>query len=627
VPDREFRRLRALTLILLFCTATGCSGILAARTPASVGPPSRPSTVHIRTQLPPGPTRVAPAAAYAHFLKGYLHELRNQDGQALVDYEDALRIDPDSVTLHHRAATLAFRQGRYNVGVTHTEEALELDANHLPSILLLARWYAATGTEFDRAVELFERAASLDPVDLEPYLNLGLLYAKVRRYADAERTLGQALAVDPTSPSAHLYLGRVAAAQKHWNEAETHIERTIELAPFSEAAYIALGDLYLQQGDRDRAVGVYKRLLARVDPRDSEAVGRLIHLYLQDRTFDQAIALLDDLLKADPRNADAHLLKGRIFGEMGKPEAAVTELEQVIAIRPGDTAAIYFLGRLYDELKESDKAIAEFEKIVAMDVDVIEAYLQLGILYSRAKRYEDAQAVLLKAKAKEADRAEVYLVLGFVYSQQELYDRAAAVFEEGLSIHQSNATLHFNLGLAYDKLQQFDRFVTELEEAIRLDPKYAEAMNYLGYTYAEKDMKLGEAMDLIKRALAIKPDDGAYVDSLGWTHFKLGQWDEAVRELERAISLLPDDAVIHEHLGEAYLKKSRRDEARESWLRSLELDPANAKLIERFKTTGFGDPEDEERFQRAKSKKDDQDPAADSQVSPESDPRNAQSGT
>ncbi len=626
MPERGFRRLRSFTLIVLASAAVGCAVIPVPRPSVPVDA-SFGNQRHTRVIPPPGPTRVSPPAAYAHFVRGYLHELRNEEAQALTDYEDALRVDPESVALHYRAASLAFRQGRYDVGVTHAEEALQRDGNHLPTLVLLARWYAASGTEFDRAVELFERAASLEPDNLEPYLSLSLLYAKVGRYSDAERTLDQALAIDPTAPSAHLYLGKVAMAQKHWKDAETHFERTIELAPYSETAYISLGDLYVQQGDRERAVEVYKELIDRVDPRDSEAVGRLIHLYLQDRTFDQAIALLDDIIKVDPQNADAYLLKGRILGEMGHPQDAVKALEQVVAIRPEDTAAIYYLGRLYDEQKESDKAIAQFEKIVAMDVDVTEAYLQLGILYSRAKRFDEAQSVLERAKAKEPDRAEVYLVLGFVYSQQELYDRAATVFSEGLALHPDNATLHFNLGLAYDKLKQFDQFERELEEAIRLDPKYAEALNYLGYTYAEKDTKLTEAMGLIKRALVVKPDDGAYVDSLGWTHFKLGQWDDAVRELERAVLLLPDDAVIHEHLGEAYLKKSRRDEARESWLRALELDTTNAKLIERFRTTGFGDPESEERFQRAKSRKDSQEPAADNRGSANPPPRNAKSGT
>jgi tetratricopeptide (TPR) repeat protein len=247
-----------------------------------------------------------------------------------------------------------------------------------------------------------------------------------------------------------------------------------------------------------------------------------------------------------------------------------------------------------------------------------QAYLSSGF-YSR-QTVCDAKPF---SKVKQKPGSGGVCVQRFV--RQQKHAIACSRVRRGVALQPQNATLHFNLGLAYDKLKRFDQFVKEVEEAIRLDPKYAEAMNYLGYSYAEKDMKLTEAMDLIKRALAIKPDDGAYVDSLGWTHFKLGQWDDAVRELERAVSLLPDDAVIHEHLGEAYLEEPSR--ARESWLRSLELDPTNAKLIERFKTTGFGDPESEERFQRAKSKKDAQEPAADNRGSAEPQSRNAKSGT
>ncbi len=102
--------------------------------------------------------------------------------------------------------------------------------------------------------------------------------------------------------------------------------------------------------------------------------------------------------------------------------------------------------------------------------------------------------------------------------------------------------------------------------------------------------------------MGLRPDEGAYVDSLGWVYYRMGRLDEAVRHLERAVELMPDDAVILEHLGEVYLEKGRRKEARELWLRSLEADPFNEKLSERFKEAGFGDPDDEERIQRAKSK-------------------------
>jgi tetratricopeptide (TPR) repeat protein len=620
VLDHGVRRVVSSTLILLCCAVAGCASV-----PVSPGRTAgEPSAVRSSEAPIPGPTRIAPAAAYSHFIQGYLHELRSQDAAALASFERALQVDQGSIALRHHVAALAFRLGRFDEGVAHAEEVLRQDPNHLPTLFLLARWYAANDEQPERAIELFERMVKAEPDQPEPYLNLGLLYARLNRFPEAEQTIQKVLDNDPNSSIAHLYLGKIASAQKHWDDAETHFEAAIDLAPFSEAGYIALGDLYIQQGDRGRAVKVYKRLLERVDPRDADAVGRLVHLYLQDRTFGEALALLDDLIKADPKNTEARLLKGRIYGEMGKPDDAIREIEQVIELRPNDTAAIYYLGRLYDEQKQTDKAIAQFERLVAMNSDVTEAYLQLGILYAREKRFAEAEAVVEKLRASGEKRPEVFLVLGFLHTQREDYSRAAAVLEEGVAAQPDNATLHFNLGLAYDKLKQFDRFVAELEEAIRLDPQYAEALNYLGYTYADKDMKLTEAKELVQRALAIKPEDGAYVDSLGWVHFKLGQWDEAVKELERAAKLLPEDAVIHEHLGDAYLKKSRSRDARESWMKALELDPANTKLIERFRDAGFGDPEADERFQKAKAKKESADPTASAPLRQE--PQPTQSG-
>jgi tetratricopeptide (TPR) repeat protein len=122
----------------------------------------------------------------------------------------------------------------------------------------------------------------------------------------------------------------------------------------------------------------------------------------------------------------------------------------------------------------------------------------------------------------------------------------------------------------------------------------------LGYTYADRGIKLEEALDLINRALTVKPDDGYFIDSLGWTYYKMGKIDEALAQLNRAVALVPDDAVIQEHLGEIYLKKSQMREAKEAWLRSLELDPDNNKLVDRYKMAGFGDPAKEERIQKAR---------------------------
>jgi tetratricopeptide (TPR) repeat protein len=129
-------------------------------------------------------------------------------------------------------------------------------------------------------------------------------------------------------------------------------------------------------------------------------------------------------------------------------------------------------------------------------------------------------------------------------------------------------------------LDRFDEVVKAMEATLRLDPHHADALNYLGYSYTERGMKIEEALSLIKRAVSLKPNNGYYVDSLGWAFFKLGQFDDA--------------------MGEIYLKQNLIAEAREAWLHSLELDPTNLKLIERFRVQGMGDATSDERVRRAK---------------------------
>ena len=130
-----------------------------------------------------------------------------------------------------------------------------------------------------------------------------------------------------------------------------------------------------------------------------------------------------------------------------------------------------------------------------------------------------------------------------------------------------------------------------LKKTIELKPDHADALNYLGYSYAEKGEHLDEAIQLIKRALLIKPKNGYILDSLAWAYYQKGMLKEALDVMQQAVSEVGEDPVMREHYGDILFKLSKKDETREQWLKALELDPKNQKLIEKFKNAGFGDPE------------------------------------
>ncbi|MGD9083176.1 MAG: tetratricopeptide repeat protein, partial [Desulfobacterales bacterium] len=141
--------------------------------------------------------------------------------------------------------------------------------------------------------------------------------------------------------------------------------------------------------------------------------------------------------------------------------------------------------------------------------------------------------------------------------------------KQGLKIDSENTKLRFRLGVVYDKWGKKKASIEEMKTVIRLDEKDANALNYLGYTYAELGENLDEAERLIKAALKQKPDDGYITDSLGWVYFKKGLLTKALKYLEKAVSLVPDDPIILEHLGDTYLKISDKEKAIQLYKRSL----------------------------------------------------------
>jgi tetratricopeptide (TPR) repeat protein len=176
----------------------------------------------------------------------------------------------------------------------------------------------------------------------------------------------------------------------------------------------------------------------------------------------------------------------------------------------------------------------------------------------------------IQAKPKEVD---LYLILAALFEKEEQLPKALQTLNKGLSQNRENVDLHYQLGSLYDKMGDFEKMVSEMKEVMRLDPNYADALNYLGYSYAEKDIHLEEALRMIQKAMALKPDMGYITDSLGWAYFKLGDYERAVIELEKANQLTPNDPVITEHLAEGYSKLSRREKARDFYEKALTLNP------------------------------------------------------
>jgi Flp pilus assembly protein TadD len=195
-------------------------------------------------------------------------------------------------------------------------------------------------------------------------------------------------------------------------------------------------------------------------------------------------------------------------------------------------------------------------------------------------RGAEAIADLEAMTAERPTRPDPWVTLGDVQRGAQQWAAAAAAYDKAIELSDTPQARHWRLyyarGIAYERAQQWPRAESDFLKALELEPEQPYVLNYLGYSWVDQGINLSEALDMIESAVDQRPNDGFIVDSLGWAHYRLGDYREAVRHLERAVELEPDDPTINDHLGDALWQVGRAVEAEFQWRRALSLNPDEA---------------------------------------------------
>ena len=215
-------------------------------------------------------------------------------------------------------------------------------------------------------------------------------------------------------------------------------------------------------------------------------------------------------------------------------------------IKPGTPAYVAAsLGRVDALIADdrSDAAIEALEQLAQSQPDLIEVWVSLGDTLRQNERFVDAIAA---------------------------YDSAVALIDKPLPDHW---VVFYARGICHERQKTWDKAEADFRKALELSPDQPQVLNYLGYSYLEKNTNLDEAMSMIERAAKARPEEGAIIDSLGWALYRLGRYPEAEVQMERAIQLMPVDPVVNDHLGDVYWAVGRRREAEFQWKRALSFKP------------------------------------------------------
>ncbi|MEM7620595.1 MAG: tetratricopeptide repeat protein [Pseudomonadota bacterium] len=258
-------------------------------------------------------------------------------------------------------------------------------------------------------------------------------------------------------------------------------------------------------------------------------------------------------------------------------------LKLALYLKPDMESVHVVLANIYERTKKYDLAIKTYKNITENSPLWPRAQLRKALNYNYMDKVDEATALLKNLIKARPDDIQPVETLGNILRVRKRYEEALVYYDKAVKFVQDNPTKKnwvqfYHRGVSYERLNQWKKAETDLNTALKLDPNQALVLNYLGYSWVDQNYNLDKAINLIRRAVQLKPNDGYIVDSLGWAYYRLGDYKSAVKYLEKAVYLKPDDSVINDHLGDAYWYVGRRTEAKYQWSQALSLKPEKKEI-------------------------------------------------
>ena len=275
--------------------------------------------------------------------------------------------------------------------------------------------------------------------------------------------------------------------------------------------------------------------------------------------------------KRAPGDVTIQLQLAILYYESKQYEKAIQKFQEVLQDYPHSDRVIYYLGVILENVNRDDEALVKFQQVVPRSPFYKDAVLHQAYLHHRNQRGEVATQVLRRGIKEKRNEASFYEYLADLLRQQGALESAAEVLKQGTDRADEKESLHYALGALYERLGRLEESLKEMKKVLGLNPDNPNALNFIGYSYAEQGIHLDEALKMVQKALQLKPNDGFIVDSLGWVFFKQGNLEQAATLLQRAYSLVVREPTVAEHLGDLWSSKKDKERALKFYKESLAI--------------------------------------------------------
>jgi tetratricopeptide (TPR) repeat protein len=565
------------------------------------------------------------------YLNAGLAELYAKTGRirdAVLEAQDILKRDGNNLEARRLLGRIYLRslgdmqagtqsQEVLKLAIEQYEQIVKLDPKSVEDHLLLGRLYRLNN-ELLKSEGEFKTAVNIQPDSEEAVTTLAYLY---NEEGDSARALQVLSAIPENARTAKLYsaLGFTYEQEKEYKKAIDAYRSSTELDHDNLDSVRGLAQNLMNDGQTDAALEQYK-IIADADPSDAQTYMRIAEIDRRDGKFDQALEALKKATAVVPDSLELQYNIAVIDEAQGKYEDAIQILNQLLqktehadgeySVADKNNRAVFLerLGTVYREANKHQQAADTFRKMLTLgDENAVRGYQQIVETYrdnkqwdlatqaaaEAAKKYPNDRGLQMVSASQEADMGksevaiahvkallkgnaddrEVYIALAQMYSRVKDWPNAEQNVSKAIDLSTKPEDKDYAIfvqGSVYERQKKYDLAEEAFRKVLADDPKSAMTLNYLGYMLADRDTRLEEALGYIRRAVALDPQNGAYLDSLGWAYYKLGKYDLAEENLRRASERINTDPTVHQHLGELYQKTGRLKLAASNYERSLE---------------------------------------------------------
>jgi tetratricopeptide (TPR) repeat protein len=500
-------------------------------------------------------------------------EFEGKIEEAIIYYKKAHELEPNSIEVNMSLAGALYLAQRFDEGIAYADAALHLAPENVRIHQLIALGYVGK-RNLNMAIKYYTDALQYAPRNDELYLAISTLFEASRNIREAMAILEQ-MPEDIKTSEIFLRLANLAGRANDHVSAIDYYRKAYALDTTDINTSIGIATGFDMLGVADSAIYYYERVNA--DTFISDVAQRLVDLYTEVDRYDQVITTAKEILTLEPGNTHVRRSLGFAYYKNEMFIRALNEFFTVLRYDPSDTYSSFYLARIYLEQGEYDRSLKEIQSALSTNPDFVELWIYLGFVAIEKEDYDLAEYAFGEAAYRGGDLTQVYYLLGAVMETRGSDLEAYLYYKKALQENPRNIAALQSLASITTAIGRETETFNTFKKIIEVDTLNAVALNYVGYTYAERNDSLEYALELIDRALQNDADNGYYLDSRGWVFYKMGRYEEALRELERARGII-EDAVILEHLGDVYRELGRDTAAREAYRRAVEIDPGNKEL-------------------------------------------------